>query len=114
MADILRELRRYSDKIKVSDLDKAKHDVLPVVQDVITKINSKDPRFQIEDIEYAGSVYQKLKIGQADEFDFDLPIRALAIDHAEPGPTQGMKYFSSNYSVNFALNSVCNSSLIRM
>ena len=77
MADLLKELREYAEKHKVSNLENAKHDVIPVVQDVIQKIKSYDSKFKIDEIEYTGSIYQKLKIDDPDEFDFDLPLSEL-------------------------------------
>ena len=80
MAVLLQELRDYAEKHKVSDLQNAKRDVIPVVKDVVQKIESYDSKFKIGEIEHTGSIYQKLKIDDPDEFDFDLPLKELEID----------------------------------
>ena len=89
MDNTTKELRKYADKHKVSNLEDAKHDVIPVVQDIVQKIMLKDQRFKILEIEYSGSIYQRLKIDDPDEFDFDLPLAELEIEQALPGPSQG-------------------------
>ena len=89
MDETTKELRKYAEKHKVSNLENAKHDVIPVVKDVIQKIERKDRRFKIGEIEYTGSIYQKLKIDDADEFDFDLPVLELEIDQVNSHLSQG-------------------------
>ena len=77
-----KKLRQYEARLKVFNLEDAKAAVVPVVEDIIRRINRKDIRFEFEKIDYTGSIYQKLKIDKPDEFDFDLPIKSLEIENA--------------------------------
>eukprot|EP00795_Rhopilema_esculentum_P011258 gene11258-21447_t len=74
-------LRKFLDGLKTSDMKKSKSEVTDIVKEIITRIETKDSRFKMG-LEYRGSVYEKLKINEADEFDFDLPITQLTIDEA--------------------------------
>ena len=74
-------LRKFLDGLKTSEMKKAKSEVTDIVKEIITRIETKDSRFKMG-LAYRGSVYEKLKINEADEFDFDLPIIQLTIDEA--------------------------------
>ena len=80
-------LRRYWDAIKVSDKGKAKSEVEKVVREIISRVETKDLRFKLG-LEYRGSMYEKVKIKEADEFDFDLTITQLTIEEAPKGRPQ--------------------------
>ena len=73
-------VRQYEEKHKVSYAEKAKHDVKPVVETIRDRIGRKDSRFSVDTIDYTGSIYQKVKIDQPDEFDFDFPLSELEIE----------------------------------
>ena len=77
-------LRRYWDAIKVSEKGKAKSEVEKVVKEIISRVETKDSRFKLG-LEYRGSMYEKVKIKEADEFDFDLTITQLTIEEAPKG-----------------------------
>ena len=78
-------LSKYLDhNLKVSGTKEAKVDIEKVVRNVMARVESKDPRFKMG-LEYRGSIYEKLKIKEADEFDFDLPITALTIEEPPRG-----------------------------
>ena len=75
-------LSRYLDhNLKVSKTSEAKVDIERVVKNIMSRVESKDMRFQMG-LEYRGSIYEKVKIKEADEFDFDLPLKKLTIDEA--------------------------------
>ena len=74
-------LRRYLDKLKVSDTETAKRDILPVVDEIRKIIAERDTRFE-SGLVFKGSIYEKAKIKSADEFDFELPIPSLRITDA--------------------------------
>jgi len=75
-------LSKYLDHdLKVSKTGEAKAEIEKVVKDVMGRIESADRRFKMG-LEFRGSIYEKLKIKDADEFDFDLPITKLTIDEA--------------------------------
>ena len=86
MGDAVKELNKYIEKHKVVNLDSAKHDVVPVVKEIIRKINKNE---RLGEVEYTGSIYQKLKIDDADEFDFDVPLLELEIDKIDSHQSQG-------------------------
>ena len=89
MDDTTKELRKYIEKHKVSKLENAKHDVIPVVKDIVLRVERKDSRFKIGEIEYTGSIYQRLKIDDPDEFDFDLPLNELEVNQVNSHLSQG-------------------------
>jgi len=93
MEDTTRELRRYVENHMVSNMESAKDDMIPVVKDIAQKIERKDSRFKIGEIEYTGSIYQKLKIDDPDEFDFDLPLLELEIDKIDSYMSQEYAYY---------------------
>lgn len=73
-------LSKYLDhNLKVSQMSEAKPVVEKVVKQIMTRIESKDSLFKMN-LEYRGSVYEKAKIKEADEFDFDLTITKLTKD----------------------------------
>ena len=84
----LQELfRRYvhqSLEVKKSEFEKAKKEIHPVVKLIVDKIGGYDSRF-IMSLEYRGSVYENVKIKEADEFDFDLTIKELRINEGMKG-----------------------------
>ena len=86
MGDAVKELNKYIEKHKVVHLESAKRDVVPVVKEIIQKINKNE---RLGELEYTGSIYQKLKIDDADEFDFDLPLLELEIDKIDSHQSQG-------------------------
>lgn len=101
-------LRRYVQQyltINKSDFGRAKGEVIPVVELIIKKIALKDPRF-IMRLEYRGSVYEKVKIKKADEFDFDLPIVPLQLDEAPNGNVAGVPCEYTTYVLKPALQEV--------
>ena len=97
--DIDTNLRRYLQQhltISKDEFERTKNDILPVVNQIIQKIKAKDSRFDMK-LEYRGSVYEKVKIKQANEFDFDLRIQPLQleqeqINEMEKGVPPGMYY----------------------
>jgi len=93
MDDTTKELRKYIEKHKVSKLENAKHDVIPVVKDIVLRVERKDSRFKIGEIEYTGSIYQKLKIDDPDEFDFDLPLNELEVNQVNSHLSQEYAYY---------------------
>ena len=75
-------LSKYLDHdLKVSKTKEAKPEIEKAVKDIMARIEAADRRFKMG-LEFRGSIYEKLKIKDADEFDFDLPITKLAIDEA--------------------------------
>ena len=84
----LQELfRRYvhqSLEVKKSEFEKAKKEIHPVVKLIVDKVGGYDSRF-VMSLEYRGSVYENVKIKEADEFDFDLPIKELRINEGMKG-----------------------------
>ena len=83
--DIDTSLRRYLQQhltISKDEFERTKNDILPVVNQIIEKIKGKDPRFDMK-LEYRGSVYEKVKIKQANEFDFDLRIEQLQLEQEQ-------------------------------
>ncbi len=77
--DILRKYLQQHLTVSNSDMNKAKNEIVPVVEMIIKKVENKDPRFKMK-LEYRGSVYEKVKIKGANEFDFDLPIIPLTLE----------------------------------
>ncbi|XP_065070355.1 cyclic GMP-AMP synthase-like receptor 1 isoform X1 [Rhopilema esculentum] len=80
--ELLDALRSYFARLKVPDMAAAKNDVLPVVNKIVDFIKIKDRRFDMT-VETRGSVYEKLKIDEADEFDFDLKLNTLKMEKIE-------------------------------
>lgn len=83
--DIDAILRRYLQQhltISKDEFERTKNDILPVVNQIIQKIKEKDQRFNMK-LEYRGSVYEKVKIKQANEFDFDLRIQQLQLEQEQ-------------------------------
>ena len=80
MDPTITELRKYLEKHKVSNLEDAKRDVVPVVKDIAKRAERQDQKFRIGEIGFTGSIYQKAKINAPDEFDFDLPLSELEIN----------------------------------
>lgn len=74
-------LSKYLDQLKVSYVNEPKAIIEEVVRDIIHRVELKDPRFQMG-LEFRGSMYEKAKIKEANEFDFDLPIKNLTVDEA--------------------------------
>ena len=75
----LRQLRKYEYKLKVQDMDETKRAVEDIVDNIVDGISAQDEQFALKE-EKRGSVYEKLKIDEPDEFDFDLPLVELARD----------------------------------
>ena len=96
MEDATKELRKYAQKYKESNFENAERDVIPVVRDIAQKIEKKDRRFKIGEIEYTGSIHQKLRIDDTDEFDFNLPLLQLETHQINTFPSQGKL---SSYSI---------------
>ena len=90
MANLNECVHKYLDTLKVSNTERAKNDILPVVDELRETIAKKDARFETSR-ECRGSIYEKAKIRSADEFDYDLPIEELEIGYA---PTEVPPGFS--------------------
>ncbi len=85
-------LRRYLQQhltVVKSEMDRGKEEIIKVVELIMRKVEEKDPRFKME-LKFRGSVYEKVKIKKADEFDFDLPITLLAIEDCPRGRMAGV------------------------
>ena len=74
-------LSKYLDTLKVSNAGPAKAEIEKVVKDIMKRVEAEDSRFKMG-LEFRGSMYEKLKIKEANEIDFDLPLTKLTIDEA--------------------------------
>ena len=90
--DLDRLLRLYlNNRLQVSNDNArvAKDDVTRVVERVVEMVKNFDSKFDME-INYRGSVYEKVKIKEADEFDFDLTIKSLQVESVQVRRPQGI------------------------
>ena len=78
--------RYYADNVQMSrgNTKKSISIVMPVINDVLKKINRQDPRFSGQPL-CTGSYYQGLKVDRADEFDINVPILGVDVDEMEWG-----------------------------
>ena len=79
--EALDQLYKYEAKLKVWDLPAVKKEAEEIVDIILKDVSSSDERFELNE-EKRGSAFEKLKIDEPDEFDFDLPILDLETDHA--------------------------------
>ena len=99
MANLNERVHKYLDTLKVSNTECAKKDIIPVVDQLRGTIAQLDPRFRTS-LECRGSIYEKAKIHSADEFDYDLPIKALDMERA---PTDVPRGFSEGTSLSIPI-----------
>eukprot|EP00794_Sanderia_malayensis_P018079 gene18077-19886_t len=82
--DILRRYLQQHLTISSANLNRAKNEIVPLVEKIMKMVESKDSRFKMR-LEHRGSVYEKVKIKGANEFDFDLVIIPLTVDECSKG-----------------------------
>lgn len=94
--------RYYADEVQLSKKDTSKilDSVMADTEEIVKYINQLDNRFGAE-AQRGGSYYQRLKVGEADEFDLTIPLLGI-------GPRQWYQLTNSTFSSDYKTIMDCN------
>ena len=86
-------LNRYTSEkvtLRQDEIEKAVRFWKPRLEDILQYVQNKDIRFAGMDVQFAGSYYERCKVGEPNEFDIMLVIKDLELN-GEPYEDDGMR-----------------------